>query len=168
MKYLIIILAFFIISPAVAQDSHAEFFRSDRARSASPAFDGAAASSRKSRGGATSSPVYALAQRAQAYGIPVHIAAATIKLESGGRCNARGRAGELGPLQIKPATARGLGYTGPTSALATCGAGLEWGLRHLALAYRKCGHVGLHNKGLGGSCARSSYTMKVAQLVGRA
>ncbi len=102
-----------------------------------------------------------VAAAAQRHGVPASIARATIRHESGGRCNARGRHGELGPLQIKPSTARGLGYRGPASALATCGAGLEWGMRHLALAYRKCGHIGPHNYGLGGGCQRTAYVRKV-------
>ena len=98
---------------------------------------------------------------ARRHGVPVHVARATVRVESRGQCNARGRAGELGPLQIKLSTARGLGYRGSASALATCGAGLEWGMRHLAVAYRKCGHVGPHNYGLGGGCRRTAYVRKV-------
>ena len=94
---------------------------------------------------------------ARRHGVPFNIARAAVYVESKGRCNARGRAGELGPLQIKPATARGLGYRGSASALATCGAGLEWGMRHLALAYNKCGHVGPRNYGLGGGCGQTAY-----------
>ena len=115
--------------------------------------------------GAQASPVggvYALVDAAaRRHGVPVNIARATVRYESRGRCNARGSHGELGPLQIKPSTARGLGFSGPASALATCGAGLEWGMKHLALALRKCGHVGPHNYGLGGGCARTAYVRRV-------
>ncbi len=106
--------------------------------------------------------VYALVDAsARRHGVPANIARAAVRVESKGRCNARGRHGELGPLQIKPATARGLGYSGSAAALATCSAGLEWGMRHLAIAYRKCGHVGPHNYGLGGGCRRTAYVRKV-------
>lgn len=99
-------------------------------------------------------------QSAQRHGVPVALAIAVSHVESRHRCDARGAAGELGPLQIKPATARGLGYSGPASALRSCGAGLEWGMRHLAVAYRRCGTKAgaarLHNRGLGSSCSGPS------------
>lgn len=161
MRIFLFIMAMLFSGLAQAQDSHADFFRQDRARFTSPAPEGrpARALPPSVRSGGASTHVFALA--AQRHGVPVRVALATIRLESGGRCNARGRAGELGPLQIKPATARGLGYSGPVGALATCGAGLEWGMRHLALAYRKCGHVGPHNYGLGGGCRHTAYVAKV-------
>ena len=72
-------------------------------------------------------------------------------------------------MQIKPATARGLGYTGPASALNSCGAGLEWGMRHLAVAYQRCGSAAgaaaLHNRGLGASCGRTAYSHRVTRLM---
>lgn len=155
---------------ANAQESAASFFANDPAAPAAsaapqivaanyPRTHRAAASSVEAQGGGS---VMALVDAAaRRHGVPVNIARATVLHESKGRCNARGRAGELGPLQIKPATARGLGYSGPASALQTCGAGLEWGMKHLALAYRKCGHVGPHQAGLGASCARTAYVRKV-------
>lgn len=166
MKISALIIAFLLScfsSAAIAQDNPAEFFRSDPYRvgeilpSSSRARSAAARLAPLAGSGA---PAH-FAAAAQRHGVPVSIAMATIRHESGGRCNARGRAGELGPLQIKPATARGLGYSGPTGALATCGAGLEWGMRHLAIAYRKCGHVGPHNYGLGGGCRRTAYVHAV-------
>ncbi len=80
-------------------------------------------------------------------GVSVTIALKVVQHESGFNCRALGRAGELGPLQIKYATAKGLGYRGPKSALRSCGAGLEWGMKHLALAIRS-GGVWKHNQGL--------------------
>lgn len=104
------------------------------------------------------------------HGVPVRFALAVARLESNMRCQARGRHGELGPLQIKPATARGLGYTGPASALNSCGAGLEWGMRHLAVAYRQCGSAAaaasLHNRGLASACTtRTAYSGRVSRLM---
>src|SRR5262249_30006698 len=78
-----------------------------------------------------------VAVTAKRHGVPLSVARAVIRMESGGRCDARGRAGELGPLQIKPATARGIGYRGPISDLQTCRAGLDIGMKHLALALRR-------------------------------
>lgn len=102
-------------------------------------------------------PAYEAVRTAAArHGVPVSLALAVARVESNFNCHARGRAGELGPLQIKPATARGLGYRGPVSALRSCGAGLEYGMRHLAVAYRRCGTAHgaarLHQRGLGASC----------------
>ena len=45
---------------------------------------------------------------ARKHRVPVALALAVSHQESGHRCNIRGAAGELGPLQIKPASARGL------------------------------------------------------------
>jgi soluble lytic murein transglycosylase-like protein len=103
------------------------------------------------------------------HGVPAGLALAVARIESNMRCQARGRAGELGPLQIKPATARGLGYSGPASALNSCGAGLEWGMRHLAVAYQRCGSAAgaaaLHNRGLAAACSRTAYSHRVTRLM---
>ena len=103
------------------------------------------------------------------HGVPARFALAVARIESNMRCQARGSHGELGPLQIKPATARGLGYTGPAAALNSCGAGLEWGMRHLAIAYQRCGSAGgaaaLHNRGLASSCSRTAYSNSVTRTM---
>lgn len=92
---------------------------------------------------AGSPDMFAAAARKQ--GVPVALAHAVIRVESGGRCNAVGpatRAGRgMGPLQILPSSARGLGYRGPVSALATCGAGLTYGMKHLAMCWHMTGNV---------------------------
>jgi soluble lytic murein transglycosylase-like protein len=107
------------------------------------------------------SSVIGLIQRsAQRHGVPVRLAIAVSHVESRHRCNAVGAAGERSVLQIKPATARGLGYRGTAAGLTNCGAGLEYGMRHLALAYRRCGTKAgaarLHNRGLASSCSGPS------------
>jgi hypothetical protein len=84
---------------------------------------------------------------AQRHRVPIDLALRVAEIESGCDCYARGLQGELGPLQIKPATARLLGYEGPEFALQTCGDGLEWGMKHLALALQR-GGVWKHNQGL--------------------
>jgi hypothetical protein len=84
---------------------------------------------------------------AERYGVPIFLALKVAKVESSFTCDAEGKAGELGPFQIKPATARMIGYRGLISALRSCGAGLEWGMKHLALAIR-AGGVWKHNQGL--------------------
>lgn len=119
-----------------------------------------------------SSVASAIEMSARRHGVPASLALAVARVESNMNCAARGRAGELGPLQIKPATARGLGYSGPTSALRSCGAGLEMGMRHLAAAYRRCGTVAgaarLHNHGLAASChGGTRYTARVVGVMRR-
>ncbi len=54
---------------------------------------------------------------ASEYGVPASLAHAVIRIESNYRANARGRAGEVGLMQIKPSTARGMGYSGSIKAL---------------------------------------------------
>src|SRR3546814_7057881 len=53
-----------------------------------------------------------IAKYAKAYGVPVDLAHAVVKVESNFNPKARGRAGEVGLMQIKPATARMMGYKG--------------------------------------------------------
>lgn len=107
------------------------------------------------------SSVVGLVQRAaQRHGVPAALAVAVSHVESRHRCNAVGAAGEGGPLQILPSTARGMGYRGPASGLRNCGVGLDLGMRHLAMAWRKCGTKAgaarVHNRGLGASCSGPS------------
>jgi soluble lytic murein transglycosylase-like protein len=100
---------------------------------------------------------------AERYGVPKFLALKVAKVESSFTCDAEGKAGELGPLQIKPATARMIGYRGLVSALRSCGAGLEWGMKHLALAIR-AGGIWKHNQGLAAkvkSPAAAEYERKV-------
>ena len=111
-----------------------------------------------------------VAVAAKRHGVPLAVARAVIRMESGGRCEARGRAGELGPLQIKPATARGIGYRGPISGLRSCTAGLDIGMKHLAMALQR-GSVAFHNAGIHARRlppAARSYAMKVMRLARRA
>jgi hypothetical protein len=84
---------------------------------------------------------------ANRHGVPIDLALRVAEVESRCDCYAKGEHGELGPLQIKPATARVLGYTGPDEALQSCAEGLEWGMRHLALALER-GGVWKHQQGL--------------------
>jgi hypothetical protein len=104
-----------------------------------------------------------IAASAERYGVPKSLALKVAKVESSFTCDAEGRAGELGPLQIKPATARMIGYKGLISALRSCGAGLEWGMKHLAMAL-SAGGLWKHNQGLAAkrkSPAAAEYERKV-------
>jgi soluble lytic murein transglycosylase-like protein len=86
------------------------------------------------------------------HGVPASFALKVGRQESGNRCGLRGRHGEVGPLQILPATARGLGYKSIRSA--SCATQVDAGMKHLAKCYR--GMKGdmwkaaaCHNAGLG-------------------
>lgn len=76
-------------------------------------------------------------QAAIRHHVPVDFALRVARQETGGtggRCGLRGAAGEVGPLQILPATARGMGYKGVVSA--TCEAQVDAGMAHLAQCWR--------------------------------
>jgi len=86
------------------------------------------------------------------HGVPVKIAKAVVEVESNYNPRARGRAGEVGLMQIKPATARGIGYRGSTKALYDPETNLEWGMKYLAGAHKKangdlCGTILRYNAG---------------------
>jgi soluble lytic murein transglycosylase-like protein len=121
---------------------------------------------------ARSSVEHLIRRSAERHGVPVRLALAVAKVESNFRCNAIGRAGERSVLQIKPATARGLGYRGSAAGLTNCGAGLDFGMRHLAAAWRRCGSkagaMRLHNRGLGSSChGGGAYVVRAMAALGR-
>src|ERR1700754_1833006 len=58
-----------------------------------------------------------IAKYAKEYDVPVELAHAVVRVESNFNPNARGRAGEIGLMQIKPATARMMGYSGTKEEL---------------------------------------------------
>ena len=75
---------------------------------------------------------------AKHYGVPVKIALSVAHIESGFRCHVIGQAGEVGPLQIKPDSARILGYRGSNKTLrGSCSEQVKWGMLHLKKAYNR-------------------------------
>lgn len=115
------------------------------------------------------SPHAAVTAAAHRNGVPVALAHAVAKRESGYRCHARGRAGEQGIMQVKPATARSVGVHGN---LYNCHVGAEAGTRYLRLALRKAGgHYGhaatLYNAGLGSRSRGGSYARAVVRFARR-
>lgn len=78
-------------------------------------------------------------QKAKKHGVPMEIAKAVVEIESNFNPRARGRAGEVGLMQIKPSTARGMGYRGSTKALYKPETNIEWGMRYLAGAHKRAG-----------------------------
>ncbi len=89
---------------------------------------------------------------AKKHGVPTKIAMAVVQVESNFNPRARGSAGEVGLMQIKPATARGMGYRGSTKALYDPKTNLEWGMKYLAGAHQRasgdvCGTILRYNAG---------------------
>jgi soluble lytic murein transglycosylase-like protein len=102
------------------------------------------------RGGAPYSTI--VARYAASYGVPVSLAHAVIKIESNYRANARGSAGEVGLMQIKPATARMLGYSGSAKGLYDPETNIKYGMKYLAMAQdlgggTTCGTILKYNAG---------------------
>lgn len=85
-------------------------------------------------------PYHALIEKyAKQHNIPVRMAHAFIKVESNYNHRTRGRVGEIGLMQLRPQTARGIGYKGTMSALYTPETNIRWGMKYLAMAYKKAG-----------------------------
>ena len=93
-----------------------------------------------------------IAAEAKAHGVPVALAHAVVRIESSYRPQVTGAAGEVGLMQIKPATARGMGYSGSTKALYDPATNIKWGMRYLAGAMQRgdgstCGTILRYNAG---------------------
>eukprot|EP01037_Dinobryon_pediforme_P013759 gene13761-13877_t len=105
--------------------------------------------------------------------VPAELAAAVVEIES--RFNPRvANHGAMGLMQIKPQTARGVGFSGPTSALYIPEVNLTFGIRYLAQAYRMaegdtCGTLMRYQSGLGTSHmsrANRAYCAKAKAIMG--
>lgn len=88
------------------------------------------------------------------YGVPVNLAHAIVKVESNFNARARGSAGEIGLMQIKPATARMMGYSGSAKGLYDPETNIKFGMKYLAMAHElsdgtTCGTVLKYNAGHG-------------------
>jgi soluble lytic murein transglycosylase-like protein len=79
-----------------------------------------------------------VAQHAKAHGIPDALIHRIIKRESGYNPLASNR-GNLGLMQIRYATARGMGYRGAVSGLLDANTNLTYAVPYLANAYRVSG-----------------------------
>jgi soluble lytic murein transglycosylase-like protein len=77
-----------------------------------------------------------VAAHAQANGVPEVLVHRVIVRESRYRPALIGRGGTIGPMQIKLATARGLGYTGDAAGLRDPNTNLTYAVKYLAGAYR--------------------------------
>ncbi len=70
------------------------------------------------------------------FGVSPQLASAVIKIESNFNAKARGAHGEVGLMQIKPQTARAMGYTGTTAGLYDPATNLKYGIKYLAMAHQ--------------------------------
>ena len=151
---------------AIANDNPLAFYSQQDQQAATPP----AASTRNSRVDrsvvrSSEGPAAAdVAKIADQMGVPRGLALSVCRVETKCRYGMVGRAGERGPMQIKLQTARGLGYTGGAAGLNGYN-GAYWGMKHLQVAYQKCGNARgaarLHNAGLASSCGGSGYASRV-------
>jgi soluble lytic murein transglycosylase-like protein len=110
-----------------------------------------------------------ISRYASAYGVPVQLAHAVIRIESNYRPNIRGSAGEIGLMQIKPSTARMMGYSGGTSGLYNPETNIKYGMKYLGMAQElgggtTCGTILKYNAGHGArrmNPVSSAYCSKV-------
>lgn len=91
---------------------------------------------------------------AKTYGVPVDLAHAVVRVESNFNPKARGSAGEIGLMQIKPATAHMMGYRGTAKGLYDPETNIKFGMKYLAMAHdlgggTTCGTILKYNAGHG-------------------
>lgn len=114
-----------------------------------------------------------VARYAASYGVPVGLAHAVISVESNYRADARGSAGEIGLMQIKPSTARMMGYTGSSQGLFNPETNIRYGMKYLGMAHKlggatTCGTILRYNAGHAATRMNpisSSYCSKVKRLL---
>ncbi len=110
---------------------------------------------------------------ARAEGVPFSLARAVVKIESNFHADARGGAGEVGLMQIKPSTARGMGFRGSVKDLYSPEINIRWGMKYLGGAHRlsngtTCETILKYNAGHGANRMNktsSKYCVKVKQLL---
>jgi soluble lytic murein transglycosylase-like protein len=107
---------------------------------------------------------------ARANDIPVELARAVVKHESRYDAAATGQAGEIGLMQIKLATARGMGYKGSAEALYDPATNIRWGMKYLGQARKlaggsQCGTLSRYNGGHGTKRMIRGYCKKVVQAM---
>jgi hypothetical protein len=115
-----------------------------------------------------------IARYASTYGVPVSLAHAVIRVESNYRPGARGSAGEVGLMQIKPATARGMGYSGSVKGLYNPETNIKYGMKYLGMAHKlgggsTCGTILKYNAGHGAKRMNpisAAYCSKVKRHLG--
>lgn len=114
-----------------------------------------------------------IAHHAAAQGVPLALAHAVIQVESSYRASARGAAGEIGLMQIKPATARMMGYSGSAKGLYDPEINIRYGMKYLGEAHRlaggsTCGTILKYNAGHGAKSMNpisANYCKKVQRMI---
>jgi soluble lytic murein transglycosylase-like protein len=111
---------------------------------------------------------------ARKHGVPTRLANAIVRVESNFNPKARGRAGEVGLMQIKLGTARMMGYRGSRKGLYDPETNIKYGMKYLAGAHKlaggdTCGTVLRYNAGHGAkrmNPVSSRYCKKVRKITG--
>lgn len=109
-----------------------------------------------------------IAQHARTNNIPFELALAVVRTEIRFDAQATGQAGEIGLMQIKLATARGMGYKGSARGLYRPDINLRWGMKYLGKARKlaggsECGMLSKYNGGHGTKRLIRGYCKKVMQ-----
>src|SRR6478609_67167 len=102
------------------------------------------------------------ASHAQANGVPEALVHRVIMRESKYNAGLIGRGATIGLMQIKLATARGVGYTGTAEGLRDPDTNLTYGIKYLAGAYRAA--HGDHNRAVHYYAAGYYYAAKRQRL----
>ncbi len=113
---------------------------------------------------------------ARAYGVPLRLADSVVHIESSYNPRARGRAGEIGLMQLMPQTARLIGYRGSLRDLFDPRTNIKYGMKYLAKAYQLakgsiCGTAMRYNGGLARTKSNSNtrrYCRRIKKHLGRA
>jgi soluble lytic murein transglycosylase-like protein len=124
---------------------------------------------RHGRGAPSASIIASVKAHARAAGVPVGVALAVVRHESSFNPRARGRAGEIGLMQLKCQTARGMGYRGGCGGLYNVSTNLRYGMRYLRMALNR-GGVGYYNAGIGAKRlpkAAKRYALQVRKKIRR-
>jgi soluble lytic murein transglycosylase-like protein len=114
-----------------------------------------------------------VARYASSYGVPASLAHAVISIESNYSPSKLGGAGEIGLMQIKPATARLMGYSGSASGLYDPETNIRYGMKYLGMAIElsggdTCGTILRYNAGHGATRMNpvsAAYCVKVKHLI---
>jgi len=117
-----------------------------------------------------------ISKYATEHGVPASLAYAVIQVESNFRPNVTGRAGEVGLMQIKPATARMMGYSGSAKGLYDPEVNIRYGMKYLAMAQSvgdgtTCGTILKYNAGHAAKRMNpisANYCAKVQRIIGGA
>jgi soluble lytic murein transglycosylase-like protein len=128
--------------------------RIDQATTASIGRKSRAAAPKAAAAGGSGQYSTIIERHAASNGVPVSLAKAVIMIESSFQPNQVGSAGEIGLMQIKPSTARMMGYSGSIKGLYDPETNIKYGMKYLAMARNlgggtTCGTILKYNAGHG-------------------